>query len=123
MTVTDNVNRFVLGLEKEDFELFEDGVKQNVTLFSDEDTPLSVGLVFDKSGSMANKLGASRNAATQLLSALNKDDEAFLVEFADLVNVSIPFTGHMEELRGVSRILRPEGRPRCLTASTPDYSR
>ncbi len=101
VTVTDNVNRFVLGLEKEDFELFEDGVKQNVTLFSDEDTPLSVGMVFDKSGSMANKLGASRNAATQLLSALNKDDEAFLVEFADLVNVSIGFTSHMEELRSV----------------------
>jgi len=99
VTVTDNVNRFVLGLEKGDFELFEDGVKQNVTLFSDEDTPLSVGMVFDKSGSMTNKLEASRNAAIQLLSALNKDDEAFLVEFADLVNVSIGFTSHMEELR------------------------
>jgi len=99
VTVTDNLNRFVLGLEKQDFELFEDGVRQNVTLFSDEDTPLSVGVVFDKSGSMSNKLGASRNAATQLLSVLNKDDEAFLIEFADLVTVSSGFTSHIEELR------------------------
>ena len=114
VTVTDSLNRFVLGLEKQDFELFEDGVKQNVTLFSDEDTPLSVGLVFDKSASMSNKLGASRNAATQLLSVLNKDDEAFLVEFADVATVSSGFTRHMDELRSVLANAQAAGQTAML---------
>jgi len=114
VTVTDSVNRFVLGLAKEDFELFENGVKQNVTLFSDEDAPLSVGVVFDKSGSMSDKLGASRNAATQLLSVLNKDDEAFLVEFADIVTVPSGFTSHTEELRSALANTHAEGQTAML---------
>ena len=89
VTVADDVNRFVLGLQKEDFQLFEDGVEQNVSLFSGEDAPLSVGVLFDKSASMSYKLGSSRDATTQLLNALNKEDESFLVEFADLATLSV----------------------------------
>ena len=74
VTVTDDVNRFVLGLQKQDFQLFEDGVEQNVSLFSGEDAPLSVGVLFDKSASMSYKLGSSRDATAQLLNALNKED-------------------------------------------------
>jgi Ca-activated chloride channel family protein len=96
VTVTDSLNRFVLGLQKEDFHLFEDGVGQNVALFSGEDAPLSVGVVFDESGSMAYKLRTSRDAAARLLSMLNKEDEAFLVEFTDVAKVSIGFTNHLE---------------------------
>ena len=59
--VMDTLNRFVLGLQKEDFHLFEDGVEQKVAHFSDEDAPLSVGLVFDESGSMDYKLRTSRD--------------------------------------------------------------
>src|SRR6516165_12455557 len=86
VAVTDTVNRFVLGLQKVDFHLFEDGVEQNIAHFSGEDAPLSIGVLFDKSGSMTYKLGSSRDAATQLLNTLNQDDEAFLVEFADLAS-------------------------------------
>ena len=81
VTVTDTLNRFVLGLQKEDFHLFEDGVEQNVAHFSGEDAPLSVGVLFDESGSMDYKLRTSRDAVAQLLNTLNKEDEAFLVEF------------------------------------------
>src|ERR1700682_4463365 len=71
VAVTDKMNRFVLGLQKADFHLFEDGVEQSVGHFSGEDAPLSIGLVFDESGSMDYKLRTSRDAAAQLLKTLN----------------------------------------------------
>src|SRR5262249_42629658 len=65
VTVTDSMNRFVLGLQKDDFHLFEDKVEEKVVHFSNEDAPLSVGLVFDESGSMDFKLGRSQAAVDQ----------------------------------------------------------
>ena len=96
VTVTDKLNRFVLGLQEADFRLFADGVQQTVKHFSGEDAPLSIGILFDESGSMSYKLPTSRDAATQLLSALSKDDEVFLVEFADVAKVSVGFTSKVE---------------------------
>src|SRR5579884_1740228 len=63
VTVTDPLNRFVTGLEKQHFRLFEDKVEQTITSFSSEDAPISIGLVFDTSGSMGAKLQKSRLAA------------------------------------------------------------
>jgi Ca-activated chloride channel homolog len=116
VTVTDTLNRFVLGFQKEDFQLFEDGVEQNVALFSGEDTPLSVGVLFDESGSMSYKLQTSRDAAAQLLNALDKEDEAFLVEFADLAKVTIGFTGHSEEIQWALKNVRAGGLTALLDA-------
>ena len=62
VTVTDASNRFVLGLEKPNFSIFEDGVRQNISQFAAEDAPLSIGLLVDTSGSMGTKLGTSRQA-------------------------------------------------------------
>lgn len=116
VTVTDTLNRFVLGLQKEDFHLFEDGVEQNVAHFSGEDAPLSVGVLFDNSGSMAYKLGTSRDAVTQLLNALTKEDEAFLIEFADIAKVSIGFTGHTEEIQSALKNSQAGGLTAMLDA-------
>ena len=116
VTVTDKVNRFVLGLQKEDFQLFEDGVEQNVALFSGEDAPLSVGVLFDKSGSMADKLPSSLDAAKQLLNALNKEDEAFLVEFADAARVSIGLTSNTDDLHSALKNLQAGGLTAMLDA-------
>jgi Ca-activated chloride channel family protein len=116
VTVTDNLNRFVLGLQKQDFQLFEDGVEQNISLFSGEDAPLSLGMLFDKSTSMAYKLGSSRDAATQLLTALNKEDEAFLVEFADIANLSVGFTARTEEIRSALKSAKASGQTALLDA-------
>lgn len=116
VTVTDRVNRFVLGLQKDDFHLFEDGVEQNLADFSGEDAPLSVGLLFDESGSMDYKLGTSRGAAQQLLSALNKEDEAFFVEFGDLAKVSVGFTGNMDEIQRALTNAQPGGLTAMLDA-------
>lgn len=116
VTVTDQLNRFVLGLQKEDFHLFEDGVEQNVAHFSGEDAPLSIGVLFDKSGSMTYKLGSSRDAATQLLNTLNQDDEAFLVEFADLASVAVGFTGHTEAIRSTLKTAQAGGQTALFDA-------
>jgi Ca-activated chloride channel family protein len=116
VTVTDTLNRFVLGLQKEDFHLFEDGVEQNVAHFSGEDAPLSVGVLFDKSGSMDYKLPTSRDAVAQLLNTLTKEDEAFLVEFADLAKVSVAFTGHTEEIQAALKKAQAGGLTAMLDA-------
>jgi hypothetical protein len=60
VAVTDPMSRFVTGLDKENFKLWEDKVEQDITQFSSEDAPLSVGIVFDTSGSMGAKLQRSR---------------------------------------------------------------
>lgn len=116
VTVSDTLNRFVLGLQKEDFHLFEDDAEQNLAVFSGEDAPLSVGVVFDESGSMGDKLRTSRDAAAQLLNALDREDEVFLVEFADLAKVSIEFTGHTEEIRAALRNAQASGLTAMLDA-------
>ena len=92
VSVTDPSNRYVLGLDKDDLRLFEDGVEQKVTHFSNEDAPLSIGLLVDTSGSMGSKLDTSRRAAEEFLKTLNSADEAFLVEFSDQAELSVPLT-------------------------------
>ncbi|MBV8072566.1 MAG: VWA domain-containing protein [Acidobacteriaceae bacterium] len=92
VTVTDSSNRFVLGLEKGSFKLLEDGVEQKITQFAGEDAPLSVGLLVDTSGSMGAKIATSRAAVSQFLKTMNKQDEAFLVEFSDRAEVVAGFS-------------------------------
>lgn len=98
VAVTDSLNRFVLGLQKEDFHLSEDGVEQSVAHFSGEDAPLSVGLVFDESGSMDYKLRTSRAAVAEFLKTMNANDDAFLVEFSDNARLSVGFTANTGEI-------------------------
>jgi Ca-activated chloride channel homolog len=99
VTVTDSMNRFVLGLHKEDFRLYEDGVEQKIASFSGEDAPLSVGIVFDTSGSMGEKLRTSRRAAIQFLRTMNAQDEAFLIEFGDRATLTVGFTSQIDEIQ------------------------
>jgi VWFA-related protein len=116
VAVTDSSNRFVLGLQKEDFHLLEDGVAQNVAHFSNEDAPLSVGLVFDESGSMGYKLRTSQAALAQFLKTMNADDEAFLVEFSDTARLSVGFTAHTEEVQNALQKVQPGGLTAMLDA-------
>jgi VWFA-related protein len=92
VSVTDPSNRYVLGLAKEDFRLFENDVEQKVTHFSNEDAPLSIGLLVDTSGSMGAKLDTSRRAVSEFLKTLNASDEAFLVQFSDRAQLAVPLT-------------------------------
>ena len=92
VTVTDASNRYVLGLEKQNFRVFEDSAEQQVKQFSGEDAPLSVGLIVDTSGSIGDKLDICRAAVMQFLKTMNADDEAFLVEFSDRAQLVVPIT-------------------------------
>ena len=116
VSVTDTVNRFVLGLHKEDFRLFDDGVEQSIAHFSGEDIPLSIGLAFDTSGSMDFKMATSRDAAGLFLKTLNPDDQAFLVEFNDKVDLSVGFTNRPEEIRSALEKVQPRGLTALLDA-------
>jgi Ca-activated chloride channel family protein len=99
VTVTDSMNRFVLGLHKADFRLYEDGAEQTIANFSGEDAPLSVGVVFDTSASMIDKLRTSRRAALQFLRTMNAQDEAFLIAFGDQASLIVGFTNQVDEIQ------------------------
>jgi Ca-activated chloride channel family protein len=114
--VTDSQNRFVLGLQKNDFHLSEDGVEQNIAIFSGEDAPLSVGLVFDESGSMGYKLRNSREAVARFLKTMTVDDEAFLVEFSDAAKLTVGFTPRGEKIVDALTNAQPGGLTAMLDA-------
>lgn len=117
VTVTDPTNRFVLGLRKNDFHVFEDGVEQTITNFSGEDAPLSIGLLFDASGSMDNKLRTSRKAALQFLQTMNPQDEAFLIQFSDHPELVSPFTHKIDEVQTKLTNVQPGGLTALLDAA------
>jgi Ca-activated chloride channel family protein len=96
--VTTTLGTPVNGLGKENFRLFEDGVEQNISYFATEDAPLSLGLLFDSSGSMQNKMTKSLEAAAGLFKVSNAQDEFFLVEFNDRPKMSVPFTFDADQL-------------------------
>jgi Ca-activated chloride channel family protein len=116
VTVTDPMNRFVTGLEKENFKLTEDKQPQEITQFSSEDAPLSVGVVFDCSGSMGHKLDKSRQAVAQFFKLANPEDEFFLVQFNDSANLIQPFTRNLEEIQNKLAFTQSKGRTALLDA-------
>lgn len=116
VTVTDPLNRFVTGLEKENFRLFEDKIEQQIAQFSSEDAPLSVGVIFDCSGSMGNKLEKSRQAVAQFFKTANPEDEFFLVEFSDRADLVIKFTTSLEEIQNRLTFTQSKGKTALLDA-------
>jgi VWFA-related protein len=116
VTVTDPMNRFVTGLEKENFKLFEDKKEQAVSQFSSEDAPISVGVVFDCSGSMGHKLEKSRMAVAQFFKMANPEDEFFLVQFNDSAQLAQPFTTSLEEIQNKLAFTQSKGRTALLDA-------
>jgi VWFA-related protein len=92
VTVVDRRNRPFIGLEKDHFRLFEDKVEQKITHISLEDTPVSVGLVFDSSGSMARRMNHAREAVAEFLDLTRPEDEFFVVEFNERPFRTLPFT-------------------------------
>jgi VWFA-related protein len=82
----------VTDLVAANFRVFEDEIEQKITYFSEDDAPLSVGLVFDSSGSMSNKIRKSANAAAAFFKTANASDEFFLVEFGERPKLVTPFT-------------------------------
>jgi len=116
VTVTDPLNRLVTGLEKENFRVYEDGTEQEIVTLSSEDVPVSIGLVFDMSGSMSDKVDKARQAAVQFMRTANPLDQFFLVSFNDRAELTSGFTSSVEELQTRMMFTASRGRTALLDA-------
>ena len=116
VTVTDPMNRFVTGLYKENFQIKEDKVEQTITQFGAEDAPLSMGIVFDASGSMGYKMSKAREAVAQFFKTANPEDEFFLAQFNDRPQMATGFTNSLEEIQNELTFMQSGGRTALLDA-------
>jgi Ca-activated chloride channel homolog len=116
VTVTDPYNRLVTGLEQDNFRVAEDGVEQEIVSFSSEDVPISIGVIFDFSGSMSNKVDKAREAALQFFKTANPQDEFFLVSFNERAELTSAFTNSVEDLQSRMMLTAPKGRTALLDA-------
>jgi Ca-activated chloride channel homolog len=114
--VTDRDDKPVLNLRKEDFHLFEDSVEQRIESFFVDQGPISLGIVFDASGSMRNKIDKSRSAVDQFLKSSLPGDEFSLVQFSDVPMLRLPFTGDPNEILDSLRMVQPQGWTAMLDA-------
>ena len=116
LTVTDPLDRLVTGLEKENFRVYEDNIEQEVLTLSSEDVPVSIGLVFDMSGSMSDKVEKAREAAVQFMRTANPQDQFFLVSFNDRAELTSGFTSSVDELQNRMMFTASRGRTALLDA-------
>jgi Ca-activated chloride channel family protein len=116
VTVTDPYNRLVTGLEQDNFRVFEDTLEQEIVSFSSEDVPISIGVIFDFSGSMSNKVDKAREAALQFFKTANPQDEFFLVSFNERAELTSTFTNSVEDLQSRMLLTSPKGRTALLDA-------
>ncbi len=116
VSVNDPLNRPVSGLEKENFRVFDDQVEQTITQFAMDDEPVTVGLVFDTSGSMGAKLSRSRMAAIEFFKTANPEDQFFLVEFDSAPRLEVPMTGDTGQIANQLIFSRSKGSTALLDA-------
>ncbi|MCX6596232.1 MAG: VWA domain-containing protein [Acidobacteria bacterium] len=113
-TVRDAAGRYVPGLRREDFTIFEDGVRQTLQFFRDEDVPVTVGLVVDHSGSMRHKLADVVAAARTFAEFSRPEDQMFVVNFNETLTLGLPagvdFTSQPSELSRAVAHTRAEGK-------------
>jgi Ca-activated chloride channel family protein len=116
VTVTDDHYRPVEGLQASNFQIWEDKLEQHIEYFSPEDTPVSVGVLLDISGSMRDAFKAARSAAVTFLKTGNSEDDYFLVEFSDTAKIAQKFTTDVNELESSLAFVGPEGYTAFLDA-------
>lgn len=109
VTVTDPSGTPVTGLSRQQFKVFEDGVEQPLAHLSNQDAPVSVGIVFDASASMDGKLNDARDAIAQLAETTVPGDEFFLVRFSDNPKLVRGFTANPTEIQDALRSIRADG--------------
>src|SRR5207248_6759040 len=116
VTVTDPMNRLVTGLDKENFQVYEGKEQQDLRHFSSEDAPISLGVIFDMSGSMSSKIERAREAVKEFFKTANPQDEFFMVAFADKPREISDFTQSVEDVEGKLLFTIPKGRTALLDA-------
>ena len=99
VTVTDGSNHYVTDLAENEFSVFEDGVKQNITFFSRRQQPIALSLLLDSSASMEQHIGTLQTAATNFVRKLKSNDIAQVVDFDSRVEIRQGFTGNLADLQ------------------------
>ena len=116
VTVTDPYDRIVTGLDQENFAVYDEKVSQRIVAFSTEDAPISVGMIFDSSGSMSDKIEKSKEAALQFFKTSNPQDEFMLINFNERPNLISAFTSKFENLEDRLITVRAGGKTALLDA-------
>ncbi len=116
VTVTDPFDRIVTGLSEKNFEIFDDKVKQKILSFDTEDAPISVGMIFDTSGSMSDKIQKSKEAALEFFKTSNPEDEFMLISFSNRPYLVSPFTDNYENILDRLLFVKAGGRTSLLDA-------
>ena len=116
VSITDDRNRPVIGLDQENFQLFENKKPQQIRNFSTEDTPVSIGILIDTSGSMSYKLDKAREAITQFCEAANPQDEFFLITFSDSPRLATDFTNKPSDIESDLLTTHSKGATSLLDA-------
>ena len=116
VSITDDLNRPVVGLDQENFQLFENKKPQQIRNFSSEDTPVSIGIIVDTSRSMSYKLDRAREAVTHFCDQANPQDEFFLITFADEPRLATGFTDRPENVENDLLTTHSKGATALLDA-------
>ena len=116
VTITDPMNRLVTGLEKENFQLFESNSAQQIRTFSSEDAPVSLGVIFDSSGSMSSKMERAKDAVVEFFKTANPQDEFFMITFSDEPEQVSDFTSSVDEIQNKLIYAVPRKRTALLDA-------
>jgi Ca-activated chloride channel family protein len=116
VTITDPLNRLVTGLDRDNFNLFEGKERQEIKTFSSEDAPVSIGVIFDMSGSMSSKIERAREAVVEFFKTANPQDEFFMITFSDKPEQIADFTSSVDDIQGRLLYTIPRGRTALLDA-------
>jgi Ca-activated chloride channel homolog len=116
VSVTDPMQRLVTGLGRDNFEAFEGNKKQEIKHFSSEDTPVSLGIIVDTSGSMAGKMERVQEAVKQFCDTANAQDEFFMITFSNEPRLAQDFTDSPDDLENELLFTTPKGRTALLDA-------
>jgi Ca-activated chloride channel family protein len=116
VTITDPLNRLVTGLDRDNFNLFEGKEQQEIKTFSSEDAPVSIGVIFDMSGSMSSKIERAREAVVQFFKTANPQDEFFMITFSDKPEQIADFTSSVDDIQSRLLYTIPQGRTALLDA-------
>jgi Ca-activated chloride channel family protein len=109
VSVTDPYGRFVTGLGKDHFDVFDDKVKQQIAHFTDEDSPVSLGIVYDVSGSMKERIARSVKALRRFIETSHDDDDYFLIGFNDRAKLIQDFTPSGDQVVSHLMFVQPKG--------------
>ena len=118
VTVIDSTSKYITDLEEKDFEIFEDGVKQDLTLFNRSNLPVALSLLIDTSSSMEDRMATAQDAAIGFVRKLRPTDLGEVIGFDSRAEVLQKFTSSTAELEQAIRKTVAGGSTSMNNAST-----